>query len=116
MRTREIAAVMSAIADAKITRKQAAKRLGGISERHVNRLMKEHKVRRPPGKSRERAAEAQKRREWKVRAARAVIAKEYGVESAASAAGCSVRTMYRWIARIKKDAVSARKRRKSKKS
>lgn len=117
MRTREIAAVLNAIGRNKITRTEAARRLGSISERHVNRLMKAAGVTRPCSSGvewrREQQRTARLRREAKERAARAVIGGTYDVLYASRTAGCSVRTLYRWVARIKKDSVSAKKRRKT---
>lgn len=113
MRASTVKAVMRAIAAGEMSRWEAARKLGGISERHVNRLMNLHGVKRPPGETRGRRLIAQMRREAKVRAARAAVAGEATLGQAANAAGCSERTLYRWIQRVKNRSETKQKRRKT---
>jgi hypothetical protein len=117
MRSSTIKAVMNAIARGEISRAVAAERLGGISERHVNRLMVVHNVTRPRSQAAEEREDAralsEERRQMKDDNAEACAAGRQSIEEAAVNAGCSERTMYRWVARIKKHAVSSKKRRKA---
>lgn len=111
---------MREIAAGTVTRKAAAKRLGRISERQVNRLMKAHGVRRPPSKtreardlSREQADERRRKRQF---SAESVVVGLRTLEEAASNAGCSPRTMYRWVSLAKKTHISEQNHRKNKKN
>lgn len=98
-------AVLEKIAKGTISRKLAADRLE-VSERHVNRLMKASGVRRPPSAQRQSRNEArltaQARREMRARAAKAHVARQCSIEQAALQAGCSIRTIYRWVEKMKK--------------
>lgn len=93
------------IMDGKITRAAAAKRLE-VSERQVNRLMLAHGVERPvqprADARRGRRLYARAQRENRERAARAFMAEQCSVEQAALQCGSSVRTVYRWAAKLKK--------------
>lgn len=97
---------MRRIARGAISRAAAAKALGGISERHVNRLMKRLGVTRPRSQARDLRHEArltaQMRREAKERGAKAHLAKQCSIEQAAMQGGCSVRTAYRWVEKLRK--------------
>lgn len=110
--TKHLAATMRAIAEGKLSRAGAAARLR-VSERHVNRLMRAQGVTRPAGKAHERRVTAQARREAKERAARAVAQGVHSVENAALQAGCSTRTMYRWVQKLKKSSKIGQKRSKT---
>jgi AraC-like DNA-binding protein len=113
-------AVLEKIAKGKISRKLASDRLE-ISERHVNRLMKAHGIRRPPSAHRQSRHDArltaQARRETRARAAKAHLAKQCSVEQAALQAGCSIRTIYRWAEKMmktgKKTGKNGQKRQKA---
>lgn len=94
----KLAAILEKIAAGKLRRDDAAAKLG-ISERHVNRLMKAHNVARPPSPAHARAEEAEVRRQVRQAAALAVHNREMTIESAAKAAGCSERTLYRLLER-----------------
>lgn len=110
-----LAQVMRRIAQDAITRAAAAKRLG-VSERHVNRLMRRNGVKRPARPKSSRHGErvtAQARRAAKERAARAALAGQCTVENAAMQAGCSPRTMYRWVKKLEKQKKNAQKSTKS---
>lgn len=94
--------VLNLIAQGKRTRQEAAQALD-CSPRQVNRLMAAAGVTRPVPeylKRRERAEQKWKRR---TRAAEDAIGDRISVEAAAKRAGISVRQMYRWIRRRKKD-------------
>jgi hypothetical protein len=103
---------MRQIAAGSITRADAAARLR-VSERHVNRLMRAHGVSRPAGKAHERRVTAQAHREAKERAARGALQGVHSLENAAMQAGCSLRTMYRWVKKLKNAVKMSKKRRKS---
>jgi len=99
-RTKEqkLAFILEKIAAGALRRSDAAERLG-VSERHLNRLMKAHAVTRPPSPAHARAEDAEIRRQVRQAAALAVHNKEMTIESAAEAAGCSERTLYRLLER-----------------
>jgi transposase len=110
---------MKAIAANKLTRREAARRLG-ISERHVNRLMRAKDVRRPRGEARERREEAraaaEERRSMRLdNAARAAAGRQSLAEAAVNA-GCSQRTIYRWVARLRNTRKRPRKSSKASKN
>jgi hypothetical protein len=95
-----------------MSRAGAAARLQ-VSERHVNRLMRKHGVARPASMTaNERAQSALAvavRRQIRWRNAERVAEGAISLELAAAKAGCSPRTMYRWLAKVKK---SSKKRKK----
>jgi transposase len=92
-------AVLRAIAAGEISRTDAAERLG-VSERTVNRKMKEAEVERPPSPAHAaRAAAASRRAERKENAA-GVRDGELTPEQAAENADVHVRTIYRWLNRL----------------
>lgn len=106
---------MRRIAAGKITRAAAAKRLG-VGARQVNRLMVAHGVSRPPSEAAEarewtRVA-AEEHRQMKVNNAHRAIAGNQSVEEAAINAGCSVRTMFRWVKKLSKPSKSRSKSKK----
>ncbi len=105
MNKRTLKYVMRSIAAGMISRASAAARLE-ISERHVNRLMKEHGVARPPSEAAQlragRRLLAQARRVLRAQEVAAVLEGRRTLEQAARAGKCSVRTMYRWVAKAKK--------------
>lgn len=84
-----------------ITRKRAAKLLGGVSERHVNRYLRMAKIDRSMSETREGRDQASKKRQAREQAARAAREGKITVEQAAARAGCSVRTVYRYMDRVK---------------
>lgn len=92
-------AILVRYANRKISRSEAAKKLGGISERQVNRLFKCVELERVESPSHKKRSKAVKRRLAKEYAARLVKRKEITVEQAAARAGCSVRTIYRYLAK-----------------
>lgn len=92
----KLAKILEKIAAGKIKRPAAAAELG-VSERHLNRLMKAFNVRRPPSPVHERAETAEVRRQVKQAAAYAVFNGEMAIEAAAQAADCSERTIYRLL-------------------
>lgn len=100
MRQRELQSVMRRIAKGKISRGGAAQALD-CSERQVNRLMLRYDVRRPPGASRRLREEARVRREKRVRAARRVLKGKISRERAAVEGEMSLRTVVRWVERLK---------------
>jgi predicted HTH domain antitoxin len=106
-----LARVMRKIAQGRISRAEAA-RLLACSERHVNRLMREHGVRRPPGQSRGRSLQAEVRRMARELAAALFMRGGVSVERAAQRGGCSVRTIHRWVAKLKNSTKNARKTQK----
>lgn len=99
--TRRLPVVLRELKTGAISRSAAADALG-VSERQVNRLMKLHGVERPRGRAHERKLTAEQRRENKRRHALSVIEGVYDEAYAANCAGCSTRTMYRWVKRIQK--------------
>jgi len=111
MRSDRLASVMRRIAAGKLDRAAAADALG-VSERHVNRLMEQYGVKRPRGQATTRKLEARLRREAKERAARAVLAGAKTPEEARLQTGASLRTVYRWVARLKKRKIAVSKRAK----
>jgi DNA-binding NtrC family response regulator len=94
----KLAAVLDNIGQGKVSRSDAAEKLD-ISERHLNRLMKAHAVTRPPSPAHARAEDVEIRRQVRQAAALAVHNREMTIESAAEAAGCSERTLYRLLER-----------------
>jgi transposase len=111
MRASTLNAVMKSITEGSISRADAAERLG-VSERTVNRLMRARGVERPRSPIHAERLDAAQRRALKEAAAHAVVAGEGSHEAAAEAAGCSVRTIYRWISRLERQKTT-RKRRKT---
>lgn len=107
MNTGRLREVLLAISKGEIMRKAAAKRLG-VSERQVNRLMRAHGVARPASDAHERRLTARMRREAKERAAKAVALGVHSIENAAMQAGCSVRTMFRWVVKLQKNTKNGR--------
>lgn len=101
MNKRALDRVLRAIAGGKISRAAAAAALE-VGERHVNRLMAAAGVSRPRSQAHDRRLTAQMRREARERAARAVLGKVQTVEFAALTAGCSPRTVRRWMAKLSK--------------
>jgi transposase len=99
MRSSTLKAIMQRIADGKISRADAADRLG-VSERTVNRLMQKHEVKRPPSPVHEQRAAAAARRARKREAAEQHLAGKLTIEEAAERADVSERTMYRWKNRL----------------
>lgn len=101
MNKKKLATVLRKIAAGSLSRSTAAAELE-ISERHVNRIMRLYGVRRPKSAYHARRAGAGSRREDRARAARQVINGQFTHEQAALAAGCSVRTVYRWAKKLTK--------------
>lgn len=98
--------ILKAIARGELSRAEAAKLLE-CSERQVNRLMREHGVRRPKSDWRVQA-EARARRRAVREAELLELAKRAagGLEDRrvlAKAGGVSVRTLFRWIQRVKSE-------------
>jgi CRP-like cAMP-binding protein len=108
-------AVLKKIANGVISRGDAAAKLQ-CSERSVNRLMEKHRVRRPPSPVHEQRLLADARREKRTGAAWSVLNKVMTAEEAAESADCSIRTIYRWVKKLEKQAETAQKRAKSSKN
>lgn len=92
--------LLSLVKQGKIATQDAATELQ-VSTRHFNRLMKEAKVRRPPGLRSEKDKAAYERRITRLQAAEAVLAGRWTVEKAASEADVHPRTIKRHVARIR---------------
>lgn len=92
--------VLRKISKGALSRSEAATALS-CSERKVNRLMREHGVRRPRSPVHAARAAAENRRIERVQAARAVLTGRLTIEKAAKDAEISTRTLYRWLIRLK---------------
>lgn len=93
-------AILQRYAKRRISRADAARRLGGVSERQVNRMLKEVKLDRVQSDWEKLQSEITKRRIAKEQAARAFKRNEIDIETAARRAGCSPRTIYRYLEKI----------------
>lgn len=116
---RRLPSVMRKIAANKIARPRAAELLG-VGVRQLNRLMLEQGVERAASERaaarfKERLA-AYHRRENKKAAAQRVVLGMADVEEAAALAGCSPRTMYRWVEKARKQHEIEQKAKKNKKN
>lgn len=93
--------VLGRISKGRLSRSQAAVTLA-VSERHVNRLMRQNKVRRPPSPVHAARAAATARRLRRLHAAVAVSQGRRSLKQGANDAGVSERTLYRWLKKLKK--------------
>lgn len=83
----------------KITNKQAAEQLG-VSESYLSRTVAALQEKEPGQSVIERKANselAKTRRQFRTKLAKEVLRKRKSCEQAASEAGCSVRTMFRYV-------------------
>jgi transposase-like protein len=115
MTKRSLAAVMRRIAKGKTSRRAAARALK-VGVRQVNRLMLAHGVQRPMSAAAEERdlahAEAEERRSMRRDNAQVVIDGNQDVADAAINAGCSERTIMRWVKKLSKPSKKPRKSRK----
>ena len=91
--------VLAQIAEGKMSRAQAAERLG-VTPRTVNRLMRQAEIKKPAGISRVKRESAQKARKTRQIAADMSLFRGISITSAAETAGCSTRTIYRYRKKI----------------
>lgn len=91
--------VLERYAARKVSRVAAAETLA-VSERQVNRLMEDRGLERVKAVSKERKEEAEKKRIARTAAARLAKGGKLSPELAARRAGCSMRTIYRYMAKI----------------
>jgi transposase len=99
--SKHLSDILRRIASGDLKRYEAAAELG-VSERQVNRYMRRYNVARPKGRVPDLRAQAKKRREAKEAAAKKAVAGQLSVEAAAKQADVSVRTMYRWVEKLRK--------------
>lgn len=92
--------ILKQIAEGKLSRVEAAIALN-CSERQVNRLMRAHNVTRPVSRVHEMRREAAKRRAHKLGVMQRAAEGKISFEQAAKLAQTSVRTVYRWVGRLK---------------
>lgn len=91
-----IADVLARYVKRRLTRARAAGLLD-MSERQLNRELAERKLEREESEYAKRKEQAQQNRELRVAAARLVKAGKLTIAQAAARAGCSERTIYRYI-------------------
>lgn len=94
--------LLSLVRQGKIATQDAAAELK-VSTRHFNRLMKEAKIRRPPGLRSEKDKIAYARKIKRLEAAEAVMSGRWSVEKAAAEADVHPRTIKRHIAKLKNE-------------
>jgi AraC-like DNA-binding protein len=97
--TKKVRALLTRYAERRLKRADVATRLK-ITERQVNRLMTQVHLERKESESASKRTEAAKRRLARSSAARAVHAGNITIEQAAKRAGCSERTIYRYLDRM----------------
>lgn len=88
--------ILESYRDRKLTRGRAARMLG-LSERQVNRRMKDLGFDRGEGVRARIDRAAQEKRELRQNAAQLAKSGKITVEQAALRAGCSIRTIYRYM-------------------
>lgn len=98
--TQEQLAILLEYAGRVITREEAAVRLG-VTERQVNRYLRMSKIARAVSDSRTERTQAEKRRLAREQAAQAVLDGKINEKQAALRAGCHVRTIYRYLEKLK---------------
>ena len=104
MRIAKLDKVLDRISRGRISRGEAAGQLE-VSERTVNRVMKRHGIERPVSQAQLRrkvTAEAARDRRAELEAvAGRVLYRRLTAEEAARLSGVSLRTMFRWVSRVK---------------
>lgn len=93
--------ILTRYKERKMTRARAASLLK-ISERQVNRLMEDHGLERVEGERKKRDEAAAARKTLRESAARLALAGRVSHKQAAARAGCSERTIYRYIDKLKR--------------
>lgn len=88
--------ILKRYVERKLTRERAAALLH-CSERQINRKLEERKLERKEGRRAAKDREARERREVRDHAAELAAAGKISVEQAALRAGCSERTIYRYL-------------------
>jgi hypothetical protein len=99
-----------------VLKRYEAAELLDCSERQVNRLMRQYGVTRPASPIHDAREASAKRRADRITVAQKVVDGKFSPEEGAKQADVSVRTLYRYMAKLKKtsknSAKAAKKRRK----
>lgn len=98
--TKKQTAILARYAKRRISRPLAARLLGGISERQVNRWLAVAELERVPSPTLSAREAAHNRRVAREQAAKLVAKGKLTIEKAALRAGCSERTLYRYMEKL----------------
>lgn len=92
--------ILTRYAKRRISRTEAARLLGDVSERQVNRWLAQVELERVPSPTLTARAIAHNKRVAREQAAKLVKKGQLDIERAAKRAGCSVRTIYRYLEKV----------------